>query len=62
MSSRSLFPGRSATVNGELRERCEQAEVPGSSLPSGQSQKSSFTAEKGIWREGFEMQVKVVVS
>lgn len=56
---RSLFPGRSATTCGELRDICAQAAVPGSSLPSGQSQKSSLTAEKGIWTEGFEIQVKV---
>jgi hypothetical protein len=60
--SKSLLPGRSATVRGELREMWEQAAVPGSSLPSGQSQKSSLTAEKGILTEGFEIQVKVVES
>lgn len=33
--------------------------MPGSSEPSGQSQKSSLTREKGMVIEGFEMQVKV---
>jgi hypothetical protein len=49
-------------VSGERGERYAQADVPGSSLPSGQSQKSSLTAEKGIWIAGCEMQVNVVVS
>jgi hypothetical protein len=33
--------------------------VPGSSLPSGQSQKSSLTREKGIEMDGLEIHVKV---
>ena len=45
---------------GESGERKEHAEVPGSSDPSGQSQKSSLTRAKGIIREGDEMQVKVL--
>lgn len=36
------------------------AAVPGSSEPSGQSQKSSFTREKGIWMEGCARQAKVL--
>jgi hypothetical protein len=37
----------------------EQAEVPGSSLPSGQSQKSSFTCERSSMTDGFEIQVNL---
>jgi len=46
-------------VCGERGERWAQAEVPGSSVPSGQSQKSSFRREMGIDIEGEEMQVNV---
>lgn len=38
MRSISSLPGWSADVDGDRRERCEHADVPGSSLPSGQSQ------------------------
>ena len=45
---------------GDKGERYEQADVPGSSEPSGQSQKSSLTFEKSMDMEGFEMHVKVL--
>ena len=44
---------------GERRERCAQAEVPGSSEPSGQSQKSSFRRSMESCMEGADMHVKV---
>jgi hypothetical protein len=62
VSSRSLLPGRSAAVSAEFLDKYEHADVPGSSLPSGQSQKSSLTAEKGIWMAGCEMQANVLGS
>lgn len=47
---------------GDRGERYEQAAVPGSSEPSGQSQKSSLTRENGMVIEGFDMHVKVFES
>ena len=44
---------------GERGERCAQAEVPGSSEPSGQSQKSSFRRSMESFMEGVDMHVKV---
>ena len=44
---------------GEREERCAQAEVPGSSEPSGQSQKSSFRRSMESFMEGADMHVKV---
>ena len=44
---------------GERGERCAQAEVPGSSEPSGQSQKSSFRRSMESCMEGADMHVKV---
>lgn len=44
---------------GDRGERCAQADVPGSSDPSGQSQKSSFTRAIERWIDGDERQVKV---
>ena len=49
----------SAGEDGERGDKYEQAAVPGSSDPSGQSQKSSLTRAKGILTEGLEMQVNV---
>lgn len=43
---------------GERWERYEHAAVPGSSEPSGQSQKSSLTRENGMVTEGLDIQVK----
>jgi hypothetical protein len=45
--------------SGDKGERNVQALVPGSSEPSGQSQKSSLTAERGRMMEGVEMHWKV---
>ena len=50
-------PGRGC--GGERGEMLEQAAVPGSSEPSGQSHELSLTLEAAILREGFVMQVKV---
>jgi hypothetical protein len=47
---------------GELGDRAEHAEVPGSSEPSGQSQKSSLTCEASRVMDGLKMQVKNVGS
>lgn len=47
---------------GERVERKEQADVPGSSEPSGQSQKSSLTWATGMRIEGLDMHVKVSAS
>ena len=47
---------------GERGERCAQAEVPGSSEPSGQSQKSSFRRAMGSFIEGADIHVKVAES
>lgn len=46
-------------VKGDREDKCAQAEVPGSSEPSGQSQKSSFRRATGRRIEGEEMQVNV---
>ena len=43
---------------GERGDRLEQADVPGSSDPSGQSQKSSLTCEKSIVMDGLSIHVK----
>lgn len=50
-------PGRGC--GGERGSRFEQAAVPGSSDPSGQSHESSLTLLAGILWVGFVMQVKV---
>ena len=47
---------------GDRGERYEHAAVPGSSEPSGQSQKSSLTRENGMVTEGLDMHVKVFES
>lgn len=44
---------------GERGERCAQAEVPGSSEPSGQSQKSSLRLAIERCIEGADMHVKL---
>lgn len=44
---------------GERGERWAQAEVPGSSEPSGQSQKSSLRREMGNCMEGDEIHVNI---
>jgi hypothetical protein len=43
---------------GESADRCVQADVPGSSEPSGQSQKSSLIWEMESVMDGCRMQVK----
>lgn len=50
-------PGRG--WGGERGSRLEQAEVPGSSEPSGQSHELSLTCFASIVIAEFEMQVKV---
>ena len=52
----------SETSFGEWGETWLQAAVPGSSLPSGQSQKSSLTCEGESLIEGLKMQEKLLVS
>lgn len=47
---------------GESADRCVHAEVPGSSEPSGQSQKSSLIWEVEIDMDGCKMQVKESVN
>ena len=44
---------------GDSAERKLHAAVPGSSLPSGQSQKSSLTLDSDMTTDGVVMQVKV---
>lgn len=46
-------------VRGERGERYEHAAVPGSSDPSGQSQKSSLTCDGGSLMEGLDIHVKL---
>jgi len=46
-------------VCGDSGDRYEHAAVPGSSDPSGQSQKSSLSWEIGILMDGFEIHVKL---
>lgn len=50
-------PGRGCS--GDKGSRCEHAEVPGSSEPSGQSHELSLTWEERRTTEGLLMQVKV---
>lgn len=52
----------SAGEDGDRGEREAQAAVPGSSDPSGQSQKSSLTLATGSLIEGLEMQLNVSAS
>lgn len=54
-----LPPGVAPRETGERGDRCAQAEVPGSSEPSGQSQKSSFRRAMGRCIEGADMHVKL---
>ena len=51
-----MLPGFKAERE-ESEDKYEQADVPGSSEPSGQSQKLSLTCSKEIWMDGLEMQV-----
>lgn len=45
---------------GERSDTEEHAEVPGSSEPSGQSQKSSLTCDRSRVIDGLDMQTNVV--
>ena len=55
----AIVSGPGWYCGGDSGDRYEHAAVPGSSDPSGQSQKSSLTREYGIVMEGLEMHVKV---